>query len=173
MESNVEANSPKKIHFAVPAVQSQLDAQASEHIRKRRPTPATHVIYLPPDLAAPDDKQLTRDQAETWGSESSPAQRKHSVYTAPTMTDCCRGLSEDRPNQTDKLALAEELLSGALPCLTDTPRRKDTPYQQQSPFTPGVKMLKSKSKVSFPEDEEEKDQEMERKEKEKKSRDPE
>uniref|UniRef100_A0A8C7QMQ6 Uncharacterized protein n=1 Tax=Oncorhynchus mykiss TaxID=8022 RepID=A0A8C7QMQ6_ONCMY len=100
-------------------------------------------------------------------AESSPAQRKHSVYSPPTMkgrepTDCCRGHSEDRDSlpptrlpqsHTDTLALADEL-SGDLPRLADTPRRKDTPYQYQPPFTPGVKLLKSKSKVSFPEEEE-------------------
>ncbi|XP_010878401.1 protein phosphatase 1 regulatory subunit 1C isoform X2 [Esox lucius] len=141
MESSMETNSPKKIQFAVPVFQSELDPQASEHIRKRRPTPATHVIYLPPDLTA---------------------------------ADCCQGHREDRENrlhsQTDNLALAEQLsgalpqltetlapaeqLSGALPQPTDTPRRKDTPYQHLPPFTPGAKLLKSKSKVSFPEEEE-------------------
>uniref|UniRef100_A0A8C7VNN0 Uncharacterized protein n=1 Tax=Oncorhynchus mykiss TaxID=8022 RepID=A0A8C7VNN0_ONCMY len=83
-------------------------------------------------------------------AESSPAQRKHSVYSPPTMkgrepTDCCRGHSEDRDSlpptrlpqsHTDTLALADEL-SGDLPRLADTPRRKDTPYQYQPPFTPG------------------------------------
>uniref|UniRef100_A0A8C7VNM8 Protein phosphatase 1 regulatory subunit 1C n=1 Tax=Oncorhynchus mykiss TaxID=8022 RepID=A0A8C7VNM8_ONCMY len=133
----MESNSPKKIQFSVPVFQSQLDPQASEHIRKRRPTPATHVIYLPPDLTA------------VQSAESSPAQRKHSVYSPPTMkgrepTDCCRGHSEDRDSlpptrlpqsHTDTLALADEL-SGDLPRLADTPRRKDTPYQYQPPFTP-------------------------------------
>ncbi|XP_020317708.1 protein phosphatase 1 regulatory subunit 1A-like [Oncorhynchus kisutch] len=178
MESSMESNSPKKIQFSVPVFQRQLDPQASEHIRKRRPTPATHVIYLPPDQTAADDKH----QGEVQSAESSPAQRKHSVYSQPTMkdrepTDCCRGHSEDRDSlpptrlsqsHTDTLALADEL-SGDLPRLADTPRRKDTPYQHQPPFTPGVKLLKSKSKVSFPEEEE---KEEEREEEEDKQKDP-
>ncbi|XP_028848013.1 protein phosphatase 1 regulatory subunit 1C isoform X2 [Denticeps clupeoides] len=45
----MEPNSPKKIQFAVPLFQSQLDPQAAEHIRKRRPTPATLVIYNDPN----------------------------------------------------------------------------------------------------------------------------
>ncbi|NP_001139917.1 phosphatase 1 regulatory subunit 1C [Salmo salar] len=164
----MESNSPKKIQFSVPVFQSQLDPQASEHIRKRRPTPATHVIYLPPDLTAADDKY----QGEVQSAELSPAQRKHSVYSPPTMkgresTDCCRGHSEDRDSlrptrlpqsHTDTLALSDEL-SGDLTRLADTPRRKDTPYQHQPPFTPGVKLLKTTSKVSFPEEEEEKEEE--------------
>ncbi|KAK6315270.1 protein phosphatase 1 regulatory subunit 1A [Coregonus clupeaformis] len=176
----MEPNSPKKIQFSVPMFQRQLDPQASEHIRKRRPTPATHVIYLPPDLTAADDKQMTSHQGEVQSAESSPAQRKHSVYTPPTMkgrepTDCCRGHGEDRDSlppsrlpqsHTDTLALAEEL-SEDLPRLADTPRRKDTPYQHQPPLTPGVKLLKSKSKVSFPEEEEEKEEGEEEEEEEK------
>ncbi|XP_010878400.1 protein phosphatase 1 regulatory subunit 1C isoform X1 [Esox lucius] len=174
MESSMETNSPKKIQFAVPVFQSELDPQASEHIRKRRPTPATHVIYLPPDLTAADDRQTTSRHGGTQSAELAPAQRKHSVFTSPTMKDCCQGHREDRENrlhsQTDNLALAEQLsgalpqltetlapaeqLSGALPQPTDTPRRKDTPYQHLPPFTPGAKLLKSKSKVSFPEEEE-------------------
>ncbi|KAM9448982.1 uncharacterized protein ACWYII_013689 [Salvelinus alpinus] len=169
MEPNMEPNSPKKIQFSVPVRQSQLDPQASEHIRKRRPTPATHAIYLPPDLTAANDKQTTSHQGETQSAGASPAQRKHSVYTPPTMKDCFRGHDEDRDSlpptrlaksHTDTLALAEEL-SGALPRLADTPRRKDTPYQHQPPFTPGVKLLKSKSKISFPEEEEKEAEEEE------------
>ncbi|XP_053554502.1 protein phosphatase 1 regulatory subunit 1C isoform X2 [Bombina bombina] len=48
----MEPNSPKKIQFAVPLFQSQLDPEASEQIRKRRPTPASLVImndHSPPE----------------------------------------------------------------------------------------------------------------------------
>ncbi|XP_046701588.1 protein phosphatase 1 regulatory subunit 1C isoform X3 [Silurus meridionalis] len=47
----MEPNSPKKIQFAVPLFQSHLDPQAAEHIRKRRPTPATLVIYNDPNAS--------------------------------------------------------------------------------------------------------------------------
>ncbi|CAB1328079.1 unnamed protein product [Coregonus sp. 'balchen'] len=47
----MEPNSPKKIQFSVPPFQSQLDPQAAEHIRRRRPTPATLVIYHEPSGA--------------------------------------------------------------------------------------------------------------------------
>uniref|UniRef100_A0A803XX15 Protein phosphatase 1 regulatory inhibitor subunit 1C n=1 Tax=Meleagris gallopavo TaxID=9103 RepID=A0A803XX15_MELGA len=49
----MEPNSPKKIQFAVPLFQSQIDPEAAEQIRKRRPTPASLVImneHVPPDL---------------------------------------------------------------------------------------------------------------------------
>uniref|UniRef100_A0A3Q3NA57 Uncharacterized protein n=1 Tax=Mastacembelus armatus TaxID=205130 RepID=A0A3Q3NA57_9TELE len=44
----MEPSSPKKIQFAVPPLQGQLDPQAAEHIRRRRPTPATLQIYRQP-----------------------------------------------------------------------------------------------------------------------------
>ncbi|KAF1488869.1 PPR1C phosphatase, partial [Ptilorrhoa leucosticta] len=47
----MEPNSPKKIQFAVPLFQSQIDPEAAEQIRKRRPTPASLVImneHMPP-----------------------------------------------------------------------------------------------------------------------------
>uniref|UniRef100_A0A671S6X0 Protein phosphatase 1, regulatory (inhibitor) subunit 1C n=1 Tax=Sinocyclocheilus anshuiensis TaxID=1608454 RepID=A0A671S6X0_9TELE len=76
----MEPNSPKKIQFAVPLFQSQLDPQAAEHIRKRRPTPATLVIYNEPSASGKSLKTLNNAQL-------SPAQRKQSVYTPPTMRE--------------------------------------------------------------------------------------
>ncbi|XP_028848012.1 protein phosphatase 1 regulatory subunit 1C isoform X1 [Denticeps clupeoides] len=81
----MEPNSPKKIQFAVPLFQSQLDPQAAEHIRKRRPTPATLVIYNDPNSS--DDAQTTSSQGEASNVQLSPAQRKQSVYTPPTMRE--------------------------------------------------------------------------------------
>ncbi|KAK3543797.1 hypothetical protein QTP70_027695 [Hemibagrus guttatus] len=117
----MEPNSPKKIQFAVPLFQSHLDPQAAEHIRKRRPTPATLVIYNDPNASGnimfllqntlithkytslecvhkedrfklesfgsrmkKNDKQAASGQSET---QLSPAQRKTSVYTPPTMRE--------------------------------------------------------------------------------------
>uniref|UniRef100_A0A3P9DQN6 Protein phosphatase 1, regulatory (inhibitor) subunit 1C n=1 Tax=Maylandia zebra TaxID=106582 RepID=A0A3P9DQN6_9CICH len=48
----MEPSSPKKIQFAVPPLQGQLDPQAAEHIRRRRPTPATLQIYRQPGTGA-------------------------------------------------------------------------------------------------------------------------
>uniref|UniRef100_A0A3Q2PG29 Protein phosphatase 1, regulatory (inhibitor) subunit 1C n=1 Tax=Fundulus heteroclitus TaxID=8078 RepID=A0A3Q2PG29_FUNHE len=44
----MEPGSPKKIQFAAPPLQGQIDPQAAEHIRRRRPTPATLQIYRQP-----------------------------------------------------------------------------------------------------------------------------
>ncbi|XP_036401928.1 protein phosphatase 1 regulatory subunit 1C [Megalops cyprinoides] len=83
----MEPNSPKKIQFAVPLFHSHLDPQAAEHIRRRRPTPATLVIYNDAPAAEGDDKGTTGSQAEVQSAEPSPAQRKQSVYTPPTMKE--------------------------------------------------------------------------------------
>ncbi|XP_062862221.1 protein phosphatase 1 regulatory subunit 1C isoform X2 [Trichomycterus rosablanca] len=94
----MEPNSPKKIQFAVPLFQSHLDPQAAEHIRKRRPTPATLVIYNDPN--ASDDRQSSSSQGE---NPVSPAQRKTSVYTPPTMRELQLVVEQhfQRQEQTD------------------------------------------------------------------------
>uniref|UniRef100_A0A8C5M748 Protein phosphatase 1 regulatory inhibitor subunit 1C n=1 Tax=Leptobrachium leishanense TaxID=445787 RepID=A0A8C5M748_9ANUR len=78
----MEPNSPKKIQFSVPIFQSPLDPEASEQIRKRRPTPASLVILndnsSPPEI---DDKRINSTHEEN----VSPKQRKQSVYSAPSM----------------------------------------------------------------------------------------
>ncbi|KFQ87059.1 Protein phosphatase 1 regulatory subunit 1C, partial [Phoenicopterus ruber ruber] len=79
----MEPNSPKKIQFAVPLFQSQIDPEAAEQIRKRRPTPASLVImneHVPPEK---DEKRTNISQAECQGA--SPKQRKQSVFTAPAL----------------------------------------------------------------------------------------
>ncbi|XP_064183386.1 protein phosphatase 1 regulatory subunit 1C isoform X2 [Anguilla rostrata] len=82
----MEPNSPKKIQFAMPLFHSHLDPQAAENIRRRRPTPATLVIYNDSPGAA-DDKRTSGSQGEVPNTDLSPAQRKQSVYTPPTMKE--------------------------------------------------------------------------------------
>ncbi|XP_026878308.2 protein phosphatase 1 regulatory subunit 1C isoform X3 [Electrophorus electricus] len=154
----MEPNSPKKIQFAVPPFQSHLDPQAAEHIRKRRPTPATLVIYNDPSASA-DEKQTTSTLAETQSAQLSPAQRKTSVYTPPTMrgkepSDIQRASQEEcyppRCSQSPLATLSEEP--------AHTPRRhKDTPYQHQPLVSAGLKTAKGQAESSsaFLEDEEE------------------
>ncbi|KAM6129404.1 LOW QUALITY PROTEIN: protein phosphatase 1 regulatory subunit 1C [Pterocles gutturalis] len=78
----MEPNSPK-IQFAVPLFQSQIDPEAAEQIRKRRPTPASLVImneHVPPEK---DEKRTNVSQAES--QSGSPKQRKQSVFTPPAL----------------------------------------------------------------------------------------
>uniref|UniRef100_A0A8C5J802 Protein phosphatase 1 regulatory inhibitor subunit 1C n=1 Tax=Junco hyemalis TaxID=40217 RepID=A0A8C5J802_JUNHY len=83
----MEPNSPKKIQFAVPLFQSQIDPEAAEQIRKRRPTPASLVImneHMPPEK---DEKRTNISQAES--QSASPKQRKQSVFTPPALKGKC------------------------------------------------------------------------------------
>ncbi|KAM4897902.1 LOW QUALITY PROTEIN: protein phosphatase 1 regulatory subunit 1C [Sylvia borin] len=83
LSATMEPNSPKKIQFAVPLFQSQIDPEAAEQIRKRRPTPASLVImneHMPPEK---DEKRTNISQAES--QSASPKQRKQSVFTAPAL----------------------------------------------------------------------------------------
>ncbi|NWS79363.1 PPR1C phosphatase, partial [Toxostoma redivivum] len=89
----MEPNSPKKIQFAVPLFQSQIDPEAAEQIRKRRPTPASLVImneHMPPEalgrVCAPELPSLTLSLLCPPQSQSaSPKQRKQSVFTPPAL----------------------------------------------------------------------------------------
>ncbi|NWI26984.1 PPR1C phosphatase, partial [Sula dactylatra] len=104
----MEPNSPKKIQFAVPLFQSQIDPEAAEQmdffallwvrgscwtlmtvlglcmlqIRKRRPTPASLVImneHVPPEVC------LSLCFVPSQSQSASPKQRKQSVFTPPAL----------------------------------------------------------------------------------------
>ncbi|XP_075899077.1 protein phosphatase 1 regulatory subunit 1C isoform X2 [Nelusetta ayraudi] len=96
----MEPSSPKKIQFAVPPLQGQLDPQAAEHIRRRRPTPATLQIYRQPGADAGDQNEAGGEPQAADG-----AQRKQSTFAPPTMKDLQQG--------------AEQHLLGAGLCDTD------------------------------------------------------
>ncbi|NWH27314.1 PPR1C phosphatase, partial [Grus americana] len=102
----MEPNSPKKIQFAVPPFQSQIDPEAAEQvwgswwalmillgfcvlqIRKRRPTPASLVImneHVPPALAVPIADCLSLCFVPPQSQSVSPKQRKQSVFTPPAL----------------------------------------------------------------------------------------
>ncbi|NXO52453.1 PPR1C phosphatase, partial [Aramus guarauna] len=91
----MEPNSPKKIQFAVPLFQSQIDPEAAEQVRKmsfswwkRRPTPASLVImneHMPPALAVPVADCLSLCFVPPQSQSGSPKQRKQSVFTPPAL----------------------------------------------------------------------------------------
>ncbi|NXW83449.1 PPR1C phosphatase, partial [Alopecoenas beccarii] len=83
----MEPNSPKKIQFAVPLFQSQIDPEAAEQIRKRRPTPASLVImneHVPPGNVG-ECPCLTACLCSAQSQSASPKQRKQSVFTPPAL----------------------------------------------------------------------------------------
>ncbi|KAK5854412.1 hypothetical protein PBY51_015483 [Eleginops maclovinus] len=83
----MEPSSPKKIQFAVPPLQGQLDPQAAEHIRRRRPTPATLQIYRQPGT---DGEQLSAGGE----AQASDSQRKQSTFAPPTMKELQMGVEQ-------------------------------------------------------------------------------
>ncbi|XP_034537208.1 protein phosphatase 1 regulatory subunit 1C isoform X1 [Notolabrus celidotus] len=85
----MEPSSPKKIQFAVPPLQGQLDPQAAEHIRRRRPTPASLQIYRQPGTDVGDQHNAS---GESQGSEAS--QRKQSTYAPPSMKELQLGVEQ-------------------------------------------------------------------------------
>ncbi|KAM4607397.1 protein phosphatase 1 regulatory subunit 1C [Polymixia lowei] len=86
----MEPSSPKKIQFAVPPLQGQLDPQAAEHIRRRRPTPATLQIYRQPTGTDVADQHTA--SGETQGPEAS--QRKQSTYAPPIVKELQLGVEQ-------------------------------------------------------------------------------
>ncbi|NWW99253.1 PPR1C phosphatase, partial [Caloenas nicobarica] len=87
----MEPNSPKKIQFAVPLFQSQIDPEAAEQIRKRRPTPASLVImneHVPSAAVGRSVCEcpcLTACLCSAQSQSASPKQRKQSVFTPPAL----------------------------------------------------------------------------------------
>uniref|UniRef100_A0A3P8T5V7 Protein phosphatase 1, regulatory (inhibitor) subunit 1C n=1 Tax=Amphiprion percula TaxID=161767 RepID=A0A3P8T5V7_AMPPE len=84
----MEPSSPKKIQFAVPPLQGQLDPQAAEHIRRRRPTPATLQIYRQPGSDVPDQHNASGD------AQAPDSQRKQSTFAPPTMKELQLGVEQ-------------------------------------------------------------------------------
>uniref|UniRef100_A0A3B5QJM5 Protein phosphatase 1 regulatory inhibitor subunit 1C n=1 Tax=Xiphophorus maculatus TaxID=8083 RepID=A0A3B5QJM5_XIPMA len=85
----MEPGSPKKIQFAVPPLQGQIDPQAAEHIRRRRPTPATLQIYRQPGTDVGDQQNASGEPQASDG-----AQRKQSTYAPPSMKDLGLGVEQ-------------------------------------------------------------------------------
>ncbi|NXP32847.1 PPR1C phosphatase, partial [Leiothrix lutea] len=84
----MEPNSPKKIQFAVPLFQSQIDPEAAEQIRKRRPTPASLVImneHMPPAAVPVPSLTASLCFVPPQSQSASPKQRKQSVFTPPAL----------------------------------------------------------------------------------------
>ncbi|KAI3363464.1 hypothetical protein L3Q82_012077 [Scortum barcoo] len=104
----MEPSSPKKIQFAVPPLQGQLDPQAAEHIRRRRPTPATLQIYRQPGNTDVGDQNNASGEPQT----SEASQRKQSTFAPPTMKEVCQELRGE--SSTFQLPEEEESLLSLL-----------------------------------------------------------
>uniref|UniRef100_M4AGH6 Protein phosphatase 1 regulatory inhibitor subunit 1C n=1 Tax=Xiphophorus maculatus TaxID=8083 RepID=M4AGH6_XIPMA len=85
----MEPGSPKKIQFAVPPLQGQIDPQAAEHIRRRRPTPATLQIYRQPGTG-----EETQGGGGRWSCNNGSFIRLLSVKGAVLSSDLGLGVEQ-------------------------------------------------------------------------------
>ncbi|XP_067097985.1 protein phosphatase 1 regulatory subunit 1A-like [Osmerus mordax] len=82
----METGSPRKIQFTMPLLDSHLDPEAAEQIRRRRPTPATLVASS--DQSSPEiDEDRLPNQLYKAALLNSPRQRRKGAKGTPTMKE--------------------------------------------------------------------------------------
>lgn len=82
----MDTGSPRKIQFTVPLLDSHLDPEAAEQIRRRRPTPATLVASS--DQSSPEiDEDRLPNQLYKAALLNSPRQRRKGARGTPTMKE--------------------------------------------------------------------------------------
>ncbi|KAK9528788.1 hypothetical protein VZT92_012933 [Zoarces viviparus] len=82
----MDTGSPRKIQFTVPLLDTHLDPEASEQIRRRRPTPATLVASS--DQSSPEiDEDRLPNQLYKAALLNSPRQRRKGPKGTPTMKE--------------------------------------------------------------------------------------
>ncbi|XP_061644820.1 protein phosphatase 1 regulatory subunit 1B-like isoform X1 [Phyllopteryx taeniolatus] len=125
----MEPSSPKKIQFDVPPLQGHLDPQAAEHIRRRRPTPATLQIYRQPEVGDQNNTSGGSQVCTQTRSRSNlcrnlrvcqfvdGAQRKKSTLAPPTMKDLHVRVEQHSPGGPDcQLSpISAQLYDGSCP----------------------------------------------------------
>ncbi|XP_062842976.1 protein phosphatase 1 regulatory subunit 1A-like [Trichomycterus rosablanca] len=108
--------SPRKIQFSVPLLDSHLDPEAAEQIRRRRPTPATLVASS--DQSSPEiDEDRLPNQLYKQALLNSPGQKRRGVKGTPTMKEL-QFLVEHHLNQHHQHPAAADESSES--CLSDT-----------------------------------------------------
>ncbi|KAL6464683.1 hypothetical protein MHYP_G00270000 [Metynnis hypsauchen] len=84
--STMDTGSPRKIQFTVPLLDSHLDPEAAEQIRRRRPTPATLVASS--DQSSPEiDEDRLSNHLYKQALLNSPRQRRKGAKGTPTMKE--------------------------------------------------------------------------------------
>ncbi|XP_055774119.1 protein phosphatase 1 regulatory subunit 1A-like isoform X2 [Salvelinus fontinalis] len=82
----MDTGSPRKIQFTMPLLDSHLDPEAAEQIRRRRPTPATLVASS--DQSSPEiDEDRLPNQLYKAALMNSPRQRRKGARVTPTMKE--------------------------------------------------------------------------------------
>ncbi|XP_036806799.1 protein phosphatase 1 regulatory subunit 1A isoform X2 [Oncorhynchus mykiss] len=103
----MDTGSPRKIQFTMPLLDSHLDPEAAEQIRRRRPTPATLVASS--DQSSPEiDEDRLPNQLYKAALMNSPRQRRKGARATPTMK------GKISPRQRRKGARATPTMKGKI-----------------------------------------------------------
>ncbi|XP_030634081.1 protein phosphatase 1 regulatory subunit 1A-like [Chanos chanos] len=125
----METGSPRKIQFTVPLLDSHLDPEAAEQIRRRRPTPATLVASS--DQSSPEiDEDRLPNQLYKQALLNSPRQRKKGTKGTPTMKEL-QFLVEHHLYRQQQGGAADECSSES--CLSDRPSPDNLPAGEELP----------------------------------------
>ncbi|XP_041946709.1 protein phosphatase 1 regulatory subunit 1A-like [Alosa sapidissima] len=123
----METGSPRKIQFTVPLLDSHLDPEAAEQIRRRRPTPATLVASS--DQSSPEiDEDRLPNQLYKQALLNSPRQRRKGARGNPTMKELQFLVEHHLYRQQQG---ADECSSES--CLSDRPSPDATPAGEELP----------------------------------------
>ncbi|XP_041837643.1 protein phosphatase 1 regulatory subunit 1A-like [Melanotaenia boesemani] len=124
----METGSPRKIQFTVPLLDTHLDPEAAEQIRRRRPTPATLVASS--DQSSPEiDEDRLPNQLYKAALLNSPRQRRKGQKGTPTMKEL-QFLVEHHLYRQQQGA-ADECSSES--CLSDRPSPDSVPTGEELP----------------------------------------
>ncbi|TNM88697.1 protein phosphatase 1 regulatory subunit 1A-like [Takifugu flavidus] len=124
----METGSPRKIQFTVPLLDTHLDPEAAEQIRRRRPTPATLVASS--DQSSPEiDEDRLPNQLYKAALLNSPRQRRKGQKGTPTMKEL-QFLVEHHLYRQQQGA-ADECSSES--CLSDRPSPDSVPAGEELP----------------------------------------
>lgn len=124
----METGSPRKIQFTVPLLDTHLDPEAAEQIRRRRPTPATLVASS--DQSSPEiDEDRLPNQLYKAALLNSPRQRRKGQKGTPTMKEL-QFLVEHHLYRQQQGA-ADECSSES--CLSDRPSPESGPTGEELP----------------------------------------
>ncbi|KAK1151232.1 protein phosphatase 1 regulatory subunit 1A-like isoform X2 [Acipenser oxyrinchus oxyrinchus] len=123
----METGSPRKIQFTMPLLDSHLDPEAAEQIRRRRPTPAT--LVMSSDQSSPEiDEDRIPNQLYKAALMNSPRQRRKGARGTPTMKELqflvehhLYKQQQQQQQQQHGGGGADECSSESLDCLSDRP----------------------------------------------------
>ncbi|KAJ8378287.1 hypothetical protein AAFF_G00244220 [Aldrovandia affinis] len=125
----MDTGSPRKIQFTVPLLDSHLDPEAAEQIRRRRPTPATLVASS--DQSSPEiDEDRLPNQLYKAALLNSPRQRRKGARSTPTMKEL-QFLVEHHLYRQQQGAAGDECSSES--CLSDRPSPDSIPAGEELP----------------------------------------